>query len=500
MNSGTTSLRLRLLVGTATATAAILLCAGVVIYLRVAAALRADFDLALETSVRAMCSLTEQDGKHVKLEPEATNMPEFTRKKRPDFFAAWLHNGEAFARSGSLGDRMLPHANPSVGGLVFETVTLPDGEPGRQATIKFFPIVEHPTEKALTRGPHPVTLTVARHTNDLRQMLARIAWLLGTVGVAATLAAAGAMLLVVGRGLRPLGTLAGRISTIGGRDGLGDRIRLDGAPRELVPVVLRLNELLDRLQTLVTRERRFTADVSHELRTPLAGLEAILDVCAARRRTTEEYERTLGQCARIVRSMHAMIDNLLTLARADAHQLTVTPSAVHVAPFIEECWEPMALSAKEKGAATVFQVDDGLQLQTDVDKLRIIVNNLLDNAVQHCDAGGWIRVQGRRAGPADQTVELTFSNSGSAVSAADAERAFDRFWRGDASRQGTGLHCGLGLSLCREIAGVLGGQIQVTSARGGVFEVRLQLPAPAPQVGQPSEAEARPVLAAQAGV
>jgi signal transduction histidine kinase len=430
-------------------------------------------------------------------------MPEFTRKAHPDFFAAWIHGGktpEPFARSSSLGQRLLPHASPPVGGLVYETVVLPDGAPGRQATMKFVPVLEDPSGKA-TRGPHVVTLTVARHTGDLRRMLARIAWLLGAVCAAATLAAAGAMLLVVGRGLRPLGALAGRISAIG-RDGLGDRrIHLAGAPRELVPVVVRLNELLDRLQALVTRERRFTADVSHELRTPLAGLEAILDVAAARRRSGEEYERTLGQCGRIVRSMHAMIDSLLTLARADAHQLTVTPSTVHLAPFFEECWEPMALAAKEKGATAVFQVEDDLCLQTDIDKLRIIVNNLLDNAVRHANSGGWIRVQGRRAAPAGESVELIFANSGSAVAASDAQRVFDRFWRGDASRQGTGLHCGLGLSLCREIAAVLGGQIEATSERGGVFEVRLRFPAPAAPGRQVSDAAAtRPVAAAQAGV
>jgi signal transduction histidine kinase len=466
------TLRGRLLAGTAATTAAILVLAGLLIYFFVRTSLRTEFDTSLTASLRAIAALTEQDADAVKMEPETANVAEFRRKERPDYFAAWLPDGTVVATSASLEGKSLAHAmTPRVGAIIYEPVRLPDGLPGRQATIRFVPAVEDSTGR-ITHGTREVTLTVARHTWEVDQKLAGLAWLLASICSTATLAAAGAMWFVVGRGLRPLQVLAARISAID-RERLGARVELSDAPAELTPVVRRLNELLDRVQSMVLRERRFTADVSHELRTPLAGLEAMLDVCATRPRTSEEYGRTLAKCLRIVRSMHAMVDNLLTLARADARQLTLTQSRVWLAAFIEECWIGMAADARAKSLAAVFQVDDDVAIDTDPDKLRIVIDNLLDNAVRHSDDGGWIRVQGSRT--ADGGAELVVSNSGSALTAEDAQRAFDRFWRGESSRKDTGLHCGLGLSLCREMVALLGGRITATSESGGMFEVRVWL-------------------------
>jgi signal transduction histidine kinase len=184
--------------------------------------------------------------------------------------------------------------------------------------------------------------------------------------------------------------------------------------------------------------------------------------------------------------MHAMVDNLMMLARADARQLTLTTSRVLLAAFVEECWVGLDADARAKSLAVVFQVDEDAVIETDSDKLRMIVGNLLDNAVRHSDIGGWIRVRGRRAADGAGGVELIVSNSGSALAAEDAGRAFDRFWRGESSRKDTGLHSGLGLSLCREMVALLGGRITATSDPGGVFEVRLWL-APSHRSPSPSE-------------
>jgi signal transduction histidine kinase len=231
--------------------------------------------------------------------------------------------------------------------------------------------------------------------------------------------------------------------------------------------------LLDRVERTVVRERRFTADVAHELRTPLAGLTATLDVCAARRRAPEDYERTVERCSAIVWSMSAMVENLLTLARADARQLAVRPARASVAALVDECWAAFDAAAVGRGITAEFRFDDDLVVETDTEKLRIVLNNLLDNAVSHTDTGGWVRVGGRAT---DGGVELRFANSGSGVARHEAGRVFDRFWRGDVGRGATGVHCGLGLSLCREVTTLLGGTIEATSEAGEVFKVRLVLP------------------------
>src|SRR4029434_5671341 len=111
----------------------------------------------------------------------------------------------------------------------------------------------------------------------------------------AALAAAIAMGWVVRRGLMPLDALALRISGVGRRD-FAERIDLGQTPHELKLIVRRLNELLDRAEEGIGRERAFTSDVAHELRTPLAGLQATLELCAARPRSAAEYTNAIAGC------------------------------------------------------------------------------------------------------------------------------------------------------------------------------------------------------------
>ncbi len=470
MSGSLKTLRGRLLAGTALATALILAGAGVLVYFFVRISLVGEFDAALESATRALAALTEQDESKVSLEPDAFNLAEFTRRNAPDYFAVWNADGSAVGESKSLAGAALPHAAPALNQTILESLRLPDGAPGRQASLTFVPIYEDAAGKT-GPGTRIVTLTVARHTAPLDARLAGLAWLLAGVGIAATGAAAGVMLWVVRRGLRPLEQLAARISAAG-RKNLGERVEISDAPGELTTVVARLNELLDRVEMTVIRERRFTADVAHELRTPLAGLEATIDVCATRRRMPEEYERTLARCGRIVRGMHAMVENLMALARADARQLTISVLSVELPALLEDCWGAFESAAKERELAAVFQVDSETRIDTDADKLRIVLNNLLDNAVTHADPGGWIRIIGRRS---DRGIGLHFSNPARKLTLEQVQRCFDRFWRGDAARTGNGAHCGLGLSLCREMIELLGGTIAAT-LEDGVFCVSIDLP------------------------
>ena len=485
-----TTLRARLLWGAALAMTCILLGAGALIYAFVHISLVAEFDRALESSTRSVAALIEDNGKEIHLESEAFTLSEFTRKRLPDYFAIWRADGSLLASSSAPGSATLPRGSGAVGHIAIEGMQLPDGQPGRRATINLLVSVEGPNG-ILSPGTRTVALTVARHSAEVDRKLAGLAWLLlGTVATA-ILAAMGTLLIVVRRGLRPLEALAARISSAG-PDDLGERIELTDAPGELTPVVVRLNELLDRVQMTVVRERRFTADVAHELRTPLAGLEAILDVCAARRRPSEEYERTIEKCTRIVRAMHTMVENLMTLARADARQLSVELRPLKPAALIEEAWAVFEPAAQQKQFTAVLKIDPRLVVRSDAEKLRIVVNNLFDNALSHGMRGGWLRVQARQtAGPSGEPrVELIFTNNGSRLTPEQAARAFDRFWRGDESRGGTGVHCGLGLSLCREIVTLLGGEIDATSEPGGMFTVRLSLPGTA--APQPKPATSRP--------
>jgi signal transduction histidine kinase len=467
-----TALRTRLLLGTSLSMSLILLAAGVAVYSFVRSSLVSEFDGALLSEARAIQATTERNERGRVRDPEAGDAPEFSRRERPDYFQIWLDDKSPAMGSQSLaGKSMLLPATVS-DQPVFQSISLPDGKPGREISFRFVPRQEEEWKAPLAIAARPVTLVVARHTHALDEKLEQLRWLLGAVGLAATVAAAFTMFFAVTRGLRPLALLARRIAQIG-EGNLSDSIELRDAPGELAAVVLRLNELLARLDEAVRRERGFTADVAHELRTPLGGLESTLSVCLMRRRTSEEYRASAGKCMEIVRSMHVMVDNLLMLARADAGQLKVARSTLEVGPLLDDCWSHFRERALNRRLHVIFDIQEKLRLETDPDKLRIVLNNLFDNAISYCNAGGHVTLVARQQ---DRSVNITITNTGSRLSDEQIAKIFDRFWRGDGARSGTGTHCGLGLSLSRKIMELLGGAIRASASDGKEFGVTIVLP------------------------
>src|SRR5262249_51447934 len=106
------------------------------------------------------------------------------------------------------------------------------------------------------------------------------------------------------------------------------------------------------------------------------------------------------------------------------------------------------------------------EVDTDPDKFGIVLRNLLDNAASYVDRGGQIRISANRR---DRQAVVEIANTGSLIPAEDAPRLFERFWRGDVARTDSGTHSGLGLSLCRRLMALLGGEISVKTSAGGEF-------------------------------
>jgi signal transduction histidine kinase len=470
MRGATSSLRSRLLIRTAVAL--LLIFTGAAMYVLMRASLLSEFDAGLATEAHTLASLTEQDGHNVKVESDGDQVPEFSRADRPDYFQVRGSDGNTIARSPSLHDRELDRVTATEGGVTFHVTRLPSGRPGRIAAIQFKPRFDEEAKNGDKAAANEVvTLLVARDTTELERTLARLGWCLVGVSAIAVVASAAIMSAVIGRGLRPLNTLAVSIEKVGDGD-LSERIELAGIPTEMVPVVQRLNELLARLDAVLAREKAFTADVAHELRTPLAGLETTLEVCATRCREPDAYHAVVTKCLRLTQNMHAMIDNLLMLARADARQLKVEVESVELAVFVRECWSSFEGRAAVRHLNVEWAADVPESVSIDRDKLRIVLNNLFDNAVTYAATGGNVRIAAAaRAG----AVEVTVANNGSQLVLADVQRVFDRFWRGDGARRAGSAHCGLGLPLCRKIVELLGGTIRA-EARGDIFRIRVILP------------------------
>ncbi len=243
-------------------------------------------------------------------------------------------------------------------------------------------------------------------------------------------------------------------------------------PAEMAPVVERLNDLLRRLEEAFRRERAFAADAAHELRTPLSGLRCTLEVALTRPRTDNEYRLAMAECLEIIRRMQQMVDDLLVLARIEDGQSAAHRELVRIGELMDVTWLPFADKARARGISMASEVPADLACTADRDSLAMIFTNLFENAAEYANDGGRIQVKADRN---NRSVEISIANTGCHLTQENTRRVFDRFWRGDAARTDTGIHCGLGLALVQRAATGLGGAVTAEVVHG-TFTVRLTLP------------------------
>jgi len=471
------SLRLRLLVHASLAVALILALWGAGVYYFTRHSLEKDFNEALLTQARAVAATAEQhDDGSIIFDFDPLEMPQFVVKNHPDYFEAWI-SPATILRSPSLGSSDLPRP-PAVGPLTYTDIVLPSGKEGRMVAMAFPVASEHDEAGHFfhQQNSRTMLLAVAAETHSLRHTLEQLRWLLEGLCSAAVVVSGIVLMLVVGRAVRPIERIARDIDGLRESD-LSVRLAVPDVPSELRPVVEKLNGLLTRLETAFARERSFTADVAHELRTPLAALVTTFDVCRTRQRDESAYIAAIDKSRQVAQRMQGMIEALLMMARADAGQLAVKLQSVDAADLIDDCWAMFVHQADARGLVVHINVQRPALLETDPEKIRIILHNLFDNAVAYANDAGTVRIS---ADVSEGRFHLEVANTGSRISPEEVQRVFDRFWRGDESRANTGVHCGLGLSLCQRLARLLNGEIEIHSEKMDWFTVRLTLPVGTP--------------------
>jgi signal transduction histidine kinase len=476
----TRSLRHRLLVRAGVAIAAVFGVLAAVLYFSVRAWLIAEVDRGLLAEAEALKSAAEfHDGNGpgggITIDFDGGQPSQFIGNgAHAHFYQLWAGQTPV-AASPSLAGQNLPWIPSSSGQPQFTFVRAPGGVDARQISLAFVAIPkpeETQASSAAKTTPVPLTLLVASDASELFKALARLRALLIVACGTAVLASLGLLAISIRRGLAPVDQVADRIGRVG-RANLSERLDPSEVPRELQPVVERLNEMLARLQAAFERERAFTADVAHELRTPLAGLETALEVCGSRPRQPPEYQQVIGRSLTVTRQMHAMVDSLLTLSRADAGTLAVTRESFCLQALFDDMWAPFADLAVARSLKVTRSVEVGRPVRSDRQKLAQIIQNLFENAVEYCDDGGSIILA---ATASDSLLRLNVSNTGSKLSQEHADQATARFWRGDPARSHNRRHCGLGLAIVRELVVTMKGQIHVASRINGEFRVEIELP------------------------
>ena len=312
------------------------------------------------------------------------------------------------------------------------------------------------------------TLQIAQDRSEDEQFTRKFAALLVALLGVGILAAIFIALYVTKRALHPLAELTQSFNRVGPKR-LDERVPRESWPRELQPLAVAFDEMLDRLEDSFTRLSQFSADLAHELRTPIANLRGESEVALRRTRTPEEYREVIESNAAECERLSGIIDNLLFLARAEAadrpverKQFDAGAAVDKIIAYYETIAEEHGITITREGAAEIYA--DPLLFSR-------AVSNLIDNALRFTRAGGSISVALRST---SGEIEVAVQDDGAGMSAEHLPRVFDRFYRADASRSSEGS--GLGLALVKSIMDLHGGSARIESEPGRGTLVRLTFP------------------------
>lgn len=267
---------------------------------------------------------------------------------------------------------------------------------------------------------------------------------------------------------RPINAITS--TAAGRRDGRHDaRTRMDGDD-ELSLLGRTFDEMADAIEADRNLERRLTADVAHELRTPLMAIQATVEAMLDGVLPTDPERLTVvrDETTRLAR----LADSLLDLSRMERGEIAFSHVRLEPADPVMVALEAHRALVEASGLALIEDVQRGLRVVGDPDRLTQAVGNLLSNAIRYTPEGGTVTVE--VAAKAGHAV-ISVADTGVGIELADQDKVFRRFWRADSSREGTGV--GIGLALVKEIVDRHGGTIRVESSpgRGTRFDISLPL-------------------------
>jgi heavy metal sensor kinase len=270
--------------------------------------------------------------------------------------------------------------------------------------------------------------------------------------------------------LRPVESMRAEAAAISAAEP-GRRLPLPESRDEVFRLGQTLNEMLERLEGALERERSFVADASHELRTPLALLKAELELALRRPRSPEELEQALRSAAAESDRLARLAEDLLVLARSDQGRLPLRRAPLSAAVILANVAERFRPEAENDGRSIEVDSPNGLEVVGDALRLEQALGNLVDNALRHGRGALLLR-----AVEFDGRVELHVTDEGGGFTPEFFAHAFERFSRADEARSGGGA--GLGLAIVKVIAGAHGGSAHAANREGGGADVWVSLTKP----------------------
>ncbi|HYA25050.1 MAG TPA: ATP-binding protein [Terriglobales bacterium] len=326
---------------------------------------------------------------------------------------------------------------------------------------------------------HPQTLTIF-YAAPLIQLDQQVnaagvsiaAWSLLLLGITVLLALWG-----IRRGLLPLQELADQAALVSSSNWELHLPKDVGQVAELRPLTDSMTKMLARLERSFVQQKEFLGNAAHELKTPLAVVKSTLQSLLQRPRSTEEYQKGLEHSLEDLQRLEQLLQWMLRLARAEqwAHgALRRDLQMIDVSATCEEAVERVRHLAAERGMTIQLAKNGQVPLRADPEDLQLVWSNLLENAVRYSPEGGLVEMQVTTAngGPAQVTVE----DHGAGIPADELPHIFDRFYRGDPSRNRATGGFGLGLAIAKALVEAYGGKITAESTPGEGTRMTVELP------------------------
>lgn len=449
-------IKLRVTLVFAAVMAVVLAATGLFLYLRLESDLNSSIDRDLQ-------SRSQQLIREVRVED--TQLGEGARtilQRRPESFAQVLTN------SGRLFDPPQATKHPAltprkVAAARAGEITFERPHRGQDSSERFL-------AQPFRFETHQLIAVVGASLESRDEALSSLLTLLLIGGPVALILASIAAYWTVGAALRPVEAMRRRASEVSA-SGSQQRLPVPDAKDELRKLGVTLNQMLDRLQTALERERAFVDDASHELRTPLAAHKAELELALRYGATTDELRTAIASAIEEADRLSQLAESLLVIARSDKGELALKLEPVEIPDVFATLRARLGARAEREGRPLVFA--DGSPGAIEADRMRLeqALGNLVENALRYGE--GTVRVWSRNA---DGRMEIHVSDEGPGFPPEFLPHAFERFRRADTARSGDGT--GLGLAIVKAIAQAHGGHASARNADDGA-DVWIDL-APAP--------------------
>jgi two-component system OmpR family sensor kinase len=286
--------------------------------------------------------------------------------------------------------------------------------------------------------------------------------------------------LAINRGLLPLDRVAGAVAARN-PDSL-EKLSLDTVPVEMHPLVVALNDLLERLSRALDSLKAFSADAAHELRTPLAALQLQVQLVERSHDDAERAQAMARLKAGLRRATH-VVEQLLTLARQEGMADRRPEGRVDLVALTGEVMAGLLPLAQDKGIDLgLVSTPEQAEMNGDRAALGILLSNLVDNALRHTPAGGRVDLS---LDELEGGFAIRVTDTGPGIPAQERQRVFDRFYRGAGSdTPGSGL----GLAIVRRIAERHGAVVTLTdNPQGSGLKVEISFPQSARPQDRPTD-------------